>query len=948
MKRRRPETWRQADDSAARPNKQLRRALSDLNGLILSPAARQHGGSFESLGAWLCDDGNYAGKELFCSFFDVEELVRLRRVCRAWRGLFRHARNIKLSTGKEAFLQRFVGFLRRGELTYSLSNPFLDTLSSTALALSTPVPTVRSRLLPDVREVDLSGLRLRTSALGPLLMFLGDKLEVLRLAFNDRLTDGFFQLWQACAVKKTMLTQKPSLARNLKVLDLRGCRSIYGKGLGNRLQAKPHGSTEGGPSGLPSLERIDLSFTMVSLEALRSIHRNLGPNSKVELAFSGTPAVVTMMLERAAMIHRRDREPGAPSDVRRSDRIIGGFDSFKPCGEKSSSFADVQDDVVVCGKGDPDGWIKKELVHRFLEALKSRDAAVVQACLCEAKGEWLYAPAGREETDKQEDLGISVYDLLLEGPHTVFYMSSLMLSSHFGDVEVAKILLTFGADVHATDVQGLTPLHYAAQSGSVELIDSIVQAGGDLRRLCNRGISVLSTAASAGEVEVVKYLVNRMPKKGAERLDVQDDQGATALHFAAQGGHTDVVRVLLETGASCPNVQTYGRKKAPIHLAAFRGFVETVKALIEHGADVNVPDVHGNTALHIAAQAGKVDLFDTLVRSGGDVFVQNKESVSVLATACNFGMTDIVTYVLALASGKTSLLLLECGMEMEIECPVVPSPLDEKDKSEEVVAHLSAADASGYTPLHRAANGGHKAICAQLIELGKNEVNALTNEGKGPLHLAAYRGHLGVVQLLVSLKCDVDLRSSKGRTALYYSARAGHASVTDALLAAGASPDGGMHPEDHSNPLERACRRGYAAIVRSLLRYGAKATSRAFQDAIEAGNVQIAQQLLHVPGIDANGLLPNQLRPLHLAATRGHVYIARILLALGAQPGMLDGNGQSAMHYARINENAQMIEDFNAFLDNGGPPRVFSESSILYSEVEEDMVTATLEGEFEK
>eukprot|EP00968_Pinguiococcus_pyrenoidosus_P027196 scaffold7358_cov252-Pinguiococcus_pyrenoidosus.AAC.40 len=95
MKRRRPETWRQADDSAARPNKQLRRALSDLNGLILSPAARQHGGSFESLGAWLCDDGNYAGKELFCSFFDVEELVRLRRVCRAWRGLFRHARTIK-------------------------------------------------------------------------------------------------------------------------------------------------------------------------------------------------------------------------------------------------------------------------------------------------------------------------------------------------------------------------------------------------------------------------------------------------------------------------------------------------------------------------------------------------------------------------------------------------------------------------------------------------------------------------------------------------------------------------------------------------------------------------------------------------------------------------------------------------------------------------------------
>ena len=55
--------------------------------------------------------------------------------------------------------------------------------------------------------------------------------------------------------------------------------------------------------------------------------------------------------------------------------------------------------------------------------------------------------------------------------------------------------------------------------------------------------------------------------------------------------------------------------------------------------------------------------------------------------------------------------------------------------------------------------------CRLLLKNGA-DINAQTTYGDTPVHLAAYRGHYKVVKTLVEAGCDLDIRNSKGRTAL--------------------------------------------------------------------------------------------------------------------------------------------------------------------------------------
>ncbi|KAG8232647.1 hypothetical protein J437_LFUL012607 [Ladona fulva] len=99
-------------------------------------------------------------------------------------------------------------------------------------------------------------------------------------------------------------------------------------------------------------------------------------------------------------------------------------------------------------------------------------------------------------------------------------------------------------------------------------------------------------------------------------------------------------------------------------------------------------------------------------------------------------------------------------------------------------------DMSGYVALHYASRNGHVDVCKCLIKAGA-DVNLRTRAGKAtPLHRAAIRGQVAVIQLLLDLKmgnqriCDVLAKDADGNTALHKAVEGGNEEAVDLLLKA--------------------------------------------------------------------------------------------------------------------------------------------------------------------
>ncbi|MDR0590302.1 MAG: ankyrin repeat domain-containing protein [Puniceicoccales bacterium] len=150
-------------------------------------------------------------------------------------------------------------------------------------------------------------------------------------------------------------------------------------------------------------------------------------------------------------------------------------------------------------------------------------------------------------------------------------------------------------------------------------------------------------AAKKGDCECV---VRNMSDKNVKNWD---NNGKTALHYAAKNGHKNVVQFLLDNGADV-NAGAKGglnEGRTALHYAAENGHKKVVRFLLDNGADEKIKDGQGKTALHYAAEGGQFDIVTFLVlRNNIPVNARDNQGRTPLHYAAENGHKNVVRFLL--------------------------------------------------------------------------------------------------------------------------------------------------------------------------------------------------------------------------------------------------------------------------------------------------------------
>ncbi|XP_042629825.1 ankyrin-3-like isoform X25 [Cyprinus carpio] len=509
---------------------------------------------------------------------------------------------------------------------------------------------------------------------------------------------------------------------------------------------------------------------------------------------------------------------------------------------------------------------------------------------------------------------INVATLLLNRGAAVDFMARnditpLHVAAKRGNGNMVKLLLDRGAKIDAKTKDGLTPLHCGARSGHEQVVEMLLDRGAPILSKTKNGLSPLHMATQGDHLNCVQLLLQH----NAPVDDVTNDY-LTALHVAAHCGHykvakvivdkkanpnakalngftplhiackknrTKVMELLLKHGASLQAVTESGL--TPIHVAAFMGHENIVKQLTHHGASPNTTNVRGETALHMAARAGQADVVRYLLQNGAKVDIKSKDDQTALHIASRLGKLEIVQQ------------LLQKG------------------------ALPNAATTSGYTPLHLAAREGHQEIAALLLEQGTS-LSAATKKGFTPLHVAAKYGQLEVANLLLQKKAAPDAAGKTGLTPLHVAAHYDNQRVALLLLDQGASPHSAA--KNGYTPLHIAAKKNQLEIGTTLLEYGAECNTVTRQGisplhlAAQEGSVDLVSLLL-TKQANVNMGNKNGLTPLHLAAQDDRAGVAEVLLNNGAEIDAQTKSGYTPLHVACHYGNMKIA---NFLLENQAKP----------------------------
>jgi ankyrin repeat protein len=152
--------------------------------------------------------------------------------------------------------------------------------------------------------------------------------------------------------------------------------------------------------------------------------------------------------------------------------------------------------------------------------------------------------------------------------------------------------------------------------------------------LLSRGVELnMYEAAATGNTARVREVL----EADKSVIDALSHDGWTALHLAAFFGHLETAAYLVESGADHRVFSQNEMGNQPLHAATAGRRTDVVRLLIESGAELNTPSVSGWTPLHLAAQNGDLDIVEMLLARNVELNAKNNLDKTPLAYALGEG-----------------------------------------------------------------------------------------------------------------------------------------------------------------------------------------------------------------------------------------------------------------------------------------------------------------------
>lgn len=322
--------------------------------------------------------------------------------------------------------------------------------------------------------------------------------------------------------------------------------------------------------------------------------------------------------------------------------------------------------------------------------------------------------------------------------------SPLFLAVASGNLERFTMFLNHKADFQKTQTcimkvkdksvpksfeKARTPLQLATQQGHIEIFKLLVSKGADIHEKHEYKGNLLGIAASWGRCEIVQYLLNAGIKTEAKDVD-----SWTALHEAAFGGDGKVIKLLIEAGA---NIEARTKaKESPLMFSASNGCLEATRTLLDYGANIQARSSRGLSALHEAAadpSDNQVEVMKLLLEHGASIaWTVTRGGWTTTNDDENHKGRLPIHYAALSGSQQGVKYLLDNGSD------------------------INAVDSRGRRPLHLAVRQGRTEMAQYLIKLGAN-IHALDKAGKNALHLAAKFNHVKIMDLFLKMGMDINI-----------------------------------------------------------------------------------------------------------------------------------------------------------------------------------------------